>query len=147
MIGKLRSLCEQAQQIDGYLHRLPDGNWTLDLPNSVRELYSAGTGRPASNGTSGRRTTRLERGFITQKEFVADAADELRTPLAICARLEALGDIDNMTASSRRMGGAIAAAIADSPARGAAFTINLRCAATIPKGVHPPHNSLVAPRT
>lgn len=40
-----RALREQAQQIAAYLHRLPDGNWALDLPNSVRELYSAGYAR------------------------------------------------------------------------------------------------------
>lgn len=35
-----RALGEQAQQIAQYLHRLPDGNWSLDLPENLRQLYS-----------------------------------------------------------------------------------------------------------
>src|SRR5277367_5222535 len=40
-----RALREQAEQIAQYLHPLPDGNWTLDLPDNIRQLYSAGYGR------------------------------------------------------------------------------------------------------
>jgi signal transduction histidine kinase len=37
-----RALREQAEQIAEYLHRLPNGAWSLDLPDSLRQLYSAG---------------------------------------------------------------------------------------------------------
>jgi signal transduction histidine kinase len=37
-----RALREQAGQIVQYLHRQGDGNWTLDLPERLRQLYSAG---------------------------------------------------------------------------------------------------------
>ena len=40
-----RALREQAQQVAQYLHQSPDGNWTLDLPDHIRQLYSAGYGR------------------------------------------------------------------------------------------------------
>jgi signal transduction histidine kinase len=40
-----RALREQAQQIAAYLHHLPDGAWALGLPDSIRDLYSAGYGR------------------------------------------------------------------------------------------------------
>src|SRR5580693_9723766 len=35
-----RALREQAGQIAQYLHRDADGTWTLDLPESLRHLYS-----------------------------------------------------------------------------------------------------------
>jgi len=35
-----RALREQAEQIAGYLHRLPDKRWSLDLPEQLRQLYS-----------------------------------------------------------------------------------------------------------
>jgi len=37
-----RALREQAGQITLYLQRKPDGSWTLDLPERLRQLYSAG---------------------------------------------------------------------------------------------------------
>jgi hypothetical protein len=37
-----RALREQAGQILRYLHQRTDGGWTLDLPDRVRQLYSAG---------------------------------------------------------------------------------------------------------
>jgi signal transduction histidine kinase len=37
-----RALREQAGQIVPYLHRQGDGTWTLDLPERLRQLYSAG---------------------------------------------------------------------------------------------------------
>ena len=40
-----RALREQAEQIARYLHRRPDGTWALDLPDSLRELYSASYNR------------------------------------------------------------------------------------------------------
>jgi signal transduction histidine kinase len=40
-----RALREQAQQISQYLHRQPDGRFTLDLPDTIRDLYSEGYGR------------------------------------------------------------------------------------------------------
>lgn len=40
-----RALREQAEQISQYLHRLPDGHFILDLPASIREIYSEGYGR------------------------------------------------------------------------------------------------------
>jgi signal transduction histidine kinase len=40
-----RALREQAEQIAGYLHRLPDESWALDLPDSLRQLYSLSYGR------------------------------------------------------------------------------------------------------
>lgn len=36
-----RALREQASQIAQYLHRLPNGEWSLDLPDELRHLYSA----------------------------------------------------------------------------------------------------------
>src|ERR1700728_3439734 len=36
-----RALREQAVQIAQYLHREANGNWTLDLPDDLRHLYSA----------------------------------------------------------------------------------------------------------
>jgi signal transduction histidine kinase len=42
-----RALREQAGQIVQYLHREGDGNWTLDLPERLRQLYLAGYGRYA----------------------------------------------------------------------------------------------------
>jgi signal transduction histidine kinase len=36
-----RALREQAEQIARYLRRLPDGTWALDLPDNLRQLYSA----------------------------------------------------------------------------------------------------------
>ena len=35
-----RALHEQAELILGYLHHAPDGTWSLDLPNNIRQLYS-----------------------------------------------------------------------------------------------------------
>jgi signal transduction histidine kinase len=35
-----RALREQAEQIAQYLHRAADGSWVLDLPESLRHLYS-----------------------------------------------------------------------------------------------------------
>src|SRR5580698_5443303 len=35
-----RALRDQAQQITRYLHRSPDGHWALNLPGTLRELYS-----------------------------------------------------------------------------------------------------------
>lgn len=40
-----RALREQAEQIAQYLHRSPDGNWTFDLPDNLRQLYSASYNR------------------------------------------------------------------------------------------------------
>lgn len=40
-----RALREQAEQIAQYLHRVPGGSVTLDLPDSIRQLYSAGYAR------------------------------------------------------------------------------------------------------
>jgi len=37
-----RALREQAEQVAGYVHRLPDGSWSLDLPDTLRQLYSPG---------------------------------------------------------------------------------------------------------
>jgi hypothetical protein len=37
-----RTLRDQADQIAQYLHPRPDGNLSLDLPDSLRQLYSAG---------------------------------------------------------------------------------------------------------
>ena len=40
-----RALREQAEQIARYVHRLPDGGWALDLPDSLRQLYSVSYAR------------------------------------------------------------------------------------------------------
>jgi signal transduction histidine kinase len=37
-----RALREQAGQIVQYLHESPSGEWSLDLPDELRQLYSAG---------------------------------------------------------------------------------------------------------
>src|SRR5271166_4059651 len=37
-----RALREQASQIAQYLHRRPNGGWSLDLPDELRQLYSVG---------------------------------------------------------------------------------------------------------
>lgn len=42
-----RALREQAELIVGYLHHAPDGTWSLDMPNSIQELYSPGYARYA----------------------------------------------------------------------------------------------------
>jgi signal transduction histidine kinase len=40
-----RALREQAEQIAQYLHSLPDSTWALDLPESIRQLYSVSYNR------------------------------------------------------------------------------------------------------
>lgn len=40
-----RALREQAEQIAQYLHLLPNGTWALDLPESMRQLYSVSYNR------------------------------------------------------------------------------------------------------
>jgi signal transduction histidine kinase len=40
-----RALREQASQIAEYLHRLPNGEWSLDLPEGLRQLYATAYGR------------------------------------------------------------------------------------------------------
>lgn len=40
-----RALREQAEQIARYLRRMPDGTWALDLPDNLRQLYSASYNR------------------------------------------------------------------------------------------------------
>jgi signal transduction histidine kinase len=40
-----RALREQAEQIARYLSRPTDGNWSLDLPDDLRQLYSTEYGR------------------------------------------------------------------------------------------------------
>ena len=37
-----RALREQAEQVAHYLRRFPNGSWSLDLPDAVRQLYSDG---------------------------------------------------------------------------------------------------------
>jgi signal transduction histidine kinase len=40
-----RALREQAEEIGEYLHRAPDGTWSLDLPDRLRQLYSTNYAR------------------------------------------------------------------------------------------------------
>jgi signal transduction histidine kinase len=74
--------------------RLP----TADMPDEVRPLVLA----------INQALDRLERGFIIQREFTADAAHELRTPLTLLrARIDTLSDRKIAETLRRDIGGMI----------------------------------------